>query len=491
LTQGDIKSGQIVMLTYDGTRFQLIPSKINPVVSVTDFGAVGDGVTNDTTAIQAALNSGAGSVFLSSGNYLVSTLTIPAGVTLVGHNAYASALTTNSATGTVLSMTTSTVIRNLKVLSSTTRTGGYYVDAQGNACIIDTCEFDGYYIGINVGTAGGTQSVATVVSNCLFRTPSALSGSGAIQFMNFSNAEVAGCVITGAYGVTQADFGIRYRNGDTAFIVDTNITGHGKALLVDTLAYNNCYALTIDGCLFDSAGTISGGTTVSSAEFIPAGGVYNTKIANTWFGLSTSKMGCYMAPSGTGVVDGITFTGCEFTDNGDCGLIAVGSGVKNWIVTGGHAGGNTNNGVRAAGGTSNFTITGMMCGNISARGANNYGIVVDAAASDYYLIANNNVTGNTLAGIFDAGTGTNAQVYQNLGYNGSENVLGVTVGASPWTYVAGHTPETLYILGGTVSAIKIDGQTVQSTTGSTINLVPNETMQITYTVLPTVLKKKG
>jgi hypothetical protein len=46
-------------------------------------------------------------------------------------------------------------------------------------------------------------------------------------------------------------------------------------------------------------------------------------------------------------------------------------------------------------------------------------------------------------------------------------------------------------LGGTVSAINIDGQTVQNTTGSTINLVPNETMQITYTVLPTVLKKKG
>jgi hypothetical protein len=54
LTQGDIKSGQIVMATYDGTRFQLIPSKINPVVSVTDFGAAGDGVTDDTAAFTAA-----------------------------------------------------------------------------------------------------------------------------------------------------------------------------------------------------------------------------------------------------------------------------------------------------------------------------------------------------------------------------------------------------------------------------------------------------
>jgi hypothetical protein len=54
LAQGDIKAGQIVMATYDGTQFQLIPSKINPVVSVTDFGAVGDGSTDDTAAFVAA-----------------------------------------------------------------------------------------------------------------------------------------------------------------------------------------------------------------------------------------------------------------------------------------------------------------------------------------------------------------------------------------------------------------------------------------------------
>jgi hypothetical protein len=54
LTQGDIKLGQIVMLTYDGTQFQLIPSKINPVISVIDFGAVGDGSTDDTAAFVAA-----------------------------------------------------------------------------------------------------------------------------------------------------------------------------------------------------------------------------------------------------------------------------------------------------------------------------------------------------------------------------------------------------------------------------------------------------
>lgn len=458
-------------------------------MSVLDFGAKGDSSTDDTAAIQAALSSGAGTVLLNPGTYKISSVSVPAGVTLAGAGAYQSVLQTNSATATAVFMNTSSVIRELKVLTSVTKTAGFLADVQGNGAVIDNCEFSGYYIAVNVGTAGSTMPVGTLISDCEFRTPAVSSGSGAIQFINFSNANVRNCIITGAAG-TQADFGIKFRNGDTGFLVNTNITLHGKALLIDTLVSTNVYALTIDSCVFDSAGTITGGGTVSSAEIIPAGGVYNTRFANCWFGLSASKMGCYMAPSGAGVVDGITFTGCEFTKNGDCGLQAVGAGVKNWIVSGGHAGGNTNAGVRVNAAT-NFTISGMMCGSISGRGPNNNGIVIDAAASDNYLITGNNVVGNTTAGISDLGTGTSAQVYQNLGYNGLANVTGVTVGASPWTYTAGHTPEAIYVIGGTVSAINIDGSTVQNTTGSTINLVPNEVMQVTYSVLPTVLRKRS
>ena len=49
-----------------------VQAKLRESVSVLDFGAVGDGVTDDTTAIQAALNSGY-SVFIPDGTYLVSS----------------------------------------------------------------------------------------------------------------------------------------------------------------------------------------------------------------------------------------------------------------------------------------------------------------------------------------------------------------------------------------------------------------------------------
>lgn len=72
LSQGDIKAGQIVMATYDGTRFQLIPSKINQIVSVTDFGAVGDGTTDDSAAINAAIASNR-NIYFPAGTYLIAS----------------------------------------------------------------------------------------------------------------------------------------------------------------------------------------------------------------------------------------------------------------------------------------------------------------------------------------------------------------------------------------------------------------------------------
>lgn len=71
-------------------------SKMRDVVSVLDFGAVGDGVTDDTAAIQAAINhiktAGGGVVFFPYANYKVTgTVSVAgnfgfAGIKLIGNN---------------------------------------------------------------------------------------------------------------------------------------------------------------------------------------------------------------------------------------------------------------------------------------------------------------------------------------------------------------------------------------------------------------------
>ena len=66
--------GTVITPTAGGGRFRRIH---DGMVSVKWFGAVGDGVTNDTAAIQAAINSGARRIYFPAGTYLVTTVRLP------------------------------------------------------------------------------------------------------------------------------------------------------------------------------------------------------------------------------------------------------------------------------------------------------------------------------------------------------------------------------------------------------------------------------
>lgn len=76
-----------VNYTYTGTGAvtRTSASKFSDTVSVRDFGATGNGSTNDTTAVLAAIASGALSIYFPQGSYLISsTLTVAANQTLYG-----------------------------------------------------------------------------------------------------------------------------------------------------------------------------------------------------------------------------------------------------------------------------------------------------------------------------------------------------------------------------------------------------------------------
>lgn len=86
-----------------------VQAKLSDTVNVFDFGAVGDGVTDDTAAIQAAIDSLPGTggvVFFNPGTYLISsTLTASTGVLLNGQNRTDLSANTNGS-GTVASRPT-------------------------------------------------------------------------------------------------------------------------------------------------------------------------------------------------------------------------------------------------------------------------------------------------------------------------------------------------------------------------------------------------
>lgn len=77
-----------IFITADGAGAvrRTLGSKLKDVVSVKDFGAVGDGVADDTSAIQAAIDNGGGVVYFPDGTYISRQLTLPTRCILEGES---------------------------------------------------------------------------------------------------------------------------------------------------------------------------------------------------------------------------------------------------------------------------------------------------------------------------------------------------------------------------------------------------------------------
>ncbi len=119
---GVINSGNATAISYTltapGAVQQTVQTKLEQYVSVKDFGAVGDGVADDTAAIQAAIDAvpEGGTLYLPEGTYLVDTLLFPDKFTamkFIGAGMDATTLLMNDPTKPVIAMTPSALIRNI------------------------------------------------------------------------------------------------------------------------------------------------------------------------------------------------------------------------------------------------------------------------------------------------------------------------------------------------------------------------------------------
>jgi hypothetical protein len=97
---GDVANGvSSSSITYQGTGTgavsRLLTSKVGDIVSVKDFGAVGDGTTNDTTAVQTAITTAISlkkAIFFPSGTYLITdTINLPEFTQIYGEHRHMAA----------------------------------------------------------------------------------------------------------------------------------------------------------------------------------------------------------------------------------------------------------------------------------------------------------------------------------------------------------------------------------------------------------------
>ena len=118
---GDASSSYVT--STGSTTGRTLATRFAEVANVKDYGAVGDGTTDDSVAIQAAMDSGISNVYLPSGTYRIdSTLTLPDDVNLRGDGIDITTLdgsqaTSSSLTGGVHIKTTDETLTALPDLS--------------------------------------------------------------------------------------------------------------------------------------------------------------------------------------------------------------------------------------------------------------------------------------------------------------------------------------------------------------------------------------
>ena len=142
-----------------GAVARTVQNKFYDMVSIRDFGAVGNGTTDDSAAIQAALNSGASAVYVPLGTYLCKNLNVPAHVKFYGDSEINSGFYYSITQGSWLYCTDT--VNPLLTLNSGSCISGlsfYYPNQQTNAAPTVYPAT----VALSVGSAD------TMIRNCIF-----------------------------------------------------------------------------------------------------------------------------------------------------------------------------------------------------------------------------------------------------------------------------------------------------------------------------------
>jgi len=304
-------------ITYDppfaGSVATNVEDKLAQVVSVQDFGAVGNGSTNDTAAFQAALNSGF-SVYIppTGSSYIVSsTLTVPANVAMYGDGYESVIQYTGTGSAIVLDPGTGnatlydSILANFQLTNANTAAVGIRLKDVAEV-LIDSV----YVIGIGGGfTTAAIEFSATAATGAVFavtiRDSILRANQVGIKFSDqnlFNAITIRGGRIQGNLG-TAGIFADKTVKGFSIFgtVVEGNLNQN-------IVLNNGAEALTIQGCWFETNVAATNGIVLQGSGQYVGVNISGNHFANN--GASPTGRALYMP--GT---NAIPYVGVNFNNN--------------------------------------------------------------------------------------------------------------------------------------------------------------------------------
>lgn len=345
--------------------------------NVNDYLRVG---THDKTqdiqdAINACNQSGGGAVYLPSGIYPVTQLTLPSRITLYGDNPYATILESITATDDVLTLTgRGSRICNLGFQSTVPRTSGryLYLTPTSRACYINNFLMEGAFIGVQVG-CGAT---------CHVEHGEILNGS--------SLPDSCGVLVTEGFDLFLANLtmdnpanaqpaaGIKVTRCGDLHIRDCDIIH-----CTNDLHITGGFSIYVDSCFFDTANVgilLQALTPIERCHF------------NGCWTASHTSHGVLISPDAPAKVDTIDFINHHTFFNGGDG-VHLGKG-NNLKVEGSSCCANLS-GIGVGGNAQHVILSGNKSGSTGSMMGNQYGIyLIDPC--DYVILSNNDLLGNQI-----------------------------------------------------------------------------------------------
>jgi hypothetical protein len=290
------------------------------VVNVKWFGATGDGSTNDTTTINNCIASSQGKLIrFPAGTYIYNgSVTLTNGTNLIGDGRNTTIIKCNNPAPTNLFDCAgyASGIRSMRFIAGVTQTTGNWVQLSGIESFIDDFYMTGDFNGVNM-----TGNVAKITNG---RFQDAAAGASRIIAAGGDNSQLISDVLMGAQSPANiAAAGIQVTNSSALTLNNVSVIQQGIGLNITSDVSNlGVYSIKATNCFFDNC------TRAMAITLTGSGNAVRFHFVSCWFGSSTLN-NVTLSNNGTGVLEGITFTACDFVNSLQSGFATGGTGNVN------------------------------------------------------------------------------------------------------------------------------------------------------------------